>query len=878
MVQFTKLRLSGFKSFVDATELLIEPGMTGIVGPNGCGKSNLVEALRWVMGETSAKRMRGGEMDDVIFGGSANRPARNVAEVALTLANDDRKVPAQFNDFDEIEINRRIERGEGSNYRINGKDYRARDVQLLFADSATGAHSTALVSQGRVGALINAKPTERRSLLEEAAGITGLHSRRHEAELRLRAAESNLARLDDVIVTLESQLNALKKQARQAVRYRNINDQLRRTEAILLHQQWIELDARVASAAAALRAAEAAVVEATATAAAAATAQGEAVAELPPLRQAEAEAAAELQRYTIARGALDQEEQRVEAALADMRTRLAQIDSDRTRESALAADAAAADQRLDGEAQELAAAAAGETEAIADAARIATEAQATVDRHERELGELTQQVAADEARAAALARRIGELEARIERLEARGSEVAAERARLAEETDADLEVLAASRAADEAQATLERAQREATESEQTRLAAVAAEGEVREGFQAAQSARARVAAESDALASLFATTDSELWPPLVDSITVDAGYETALGAALGDDLTASADTGAPVFWDALGEDAGAPALPDGLEPLAAHVRGAPALARRLRQIGVVANEAQGEALHRLLAQGQRLVSRDGALWRWDGFTVRSGTPTAAATRLAQKNRLDELAGELARANQAFAAAEACFVEARRIAVDAADSERARRAALQAAFGAASRARDAHNAAVQRVQATRSRLSALEEAARGLAADIAEAETGLAQSRDERAALPDLATARDRIAALRTLVAEHRAELVERRSAHDRLQREAEARGRRRAPRAAARAAWAARAPPPPPPRDAGGARPPPPPPPPASSRPSASAATPPPPRSSGWRAARRRSPSSARSCSGMSRPRPPSGARPPTGWQRPRRD
>ncbi|MDF2766732.1 MAG: smc, partial [Rhodospirillales bacterium] len=238
MVQFAKLRLTGFKSFVDPTELAIEPGVTGIVGPNGCGKSNLVEALRWVMGETSAKRMRGGEMDDVIFAGSATRPGRNIAEVALLLDNSARRAPAQFNDAEELEITRRIERGSGSLYRINGREVRARDVQLLFADAATGAHSTALVSQGRIGAIINAKPTDRRGLLEEAAGISGLHSRRHEAELRLRAAESNLARLDDVIVTLESQLQALKKQARQANRYRTLNDQIRRAEALLIHLQW----------------------------------------------------------------------------------------------------------------------------------------------------------------------------------------------------------------------------------------------------------------------------------------------------------------------------------------------------------------------------------------------------------------------------------------------------------------------------------------------------------------------------------------------------------------------------------------------------------------------------------------------------------------
>src|SRR5919204_5127096 len=205
MVQFDKLRLSGFKSFVDPTELAIEAGLTGIVGPNGCGKSNLVEALRWVMGENSARRLRGGEMDDVIFAGSDQRPARNIAEVILTIDNSARDAPFAFNDREVIEVVRRIERGGGSTYRVNGREVRARDVQLLFADAASGAQSGAMVSQGRLNALIDAKPAERRLLLEEAAGTAGFHARRRESELKLDAAEENLSRLDDVVATITAQ-------------------------------------------------------------------------------------------------------------------------------------------------------------------------------------------------------------------------------------------------------------------------------------------------------------------------------------------------------------------------------------------------------------------------------------------------------------------------------------------------------------------------------------------------------------------------------------------------------------------------------------------------------------------------------------------------
>ena len=294
-MQFKRLRLIGFKSFVEPTDLDIEPGLTGVVGPNGCGKSNLVEALRWAMGETSARRMRGGEMDDVIFGGTANRPSRNVAEVVLELDNSRRDAPAAFNGSEELEIARRIDRGEGSQYRINGREVRARDVQLLFADQATGAHSTAMVSQDRVGALISAKPVERRLLLEEAAGITGLHSRRHEAELRLKAAEANLTRLDDVLTALDGQLQNIKRQARQANRYRNISGHIRRNEAALLYHRLAEARASVAAQEEKLKQAVELVAELTQKAAAAATAQADIAAGMPALRQAEA-AAAEIGR------------------------------------------------------------------------------------------------------------------------------------------------------------------------------------------------------------------------------------------------------------------------------------------------------------------------------------------------------------------------------------------------------------------------------------------------------------------------------------------------------------------------------------------------------------------------------------------------------
>ncbi len=233
-MKFTKLDIVGFKSFADRTQLLIEDGLTGVVGPNGCGKSNVVEALRWCMGETSAKSLRGSGMEDVIFSGTSNRPSKNIAEVTIQLDNKDKKLQGSYKDLTEIEVRRRIEIDKGSKFFINGKEVRARDVQILFADLSTGPHSPSMVSQGKVGSLITAKPVERRAILEEAAGILGLHARRHEAELRLDAAENNLKKADDIMKQLSNQLKNLLKQAEEASRYKNISEEIRKQEIFLV--------------------------------------------------------------------------------------------------------------------------------------------------------------------------------------------------------------------------------------------------------------------------------------------------------------------------------------------------------------------------------------------------------------------------------------------------------------------------------------------------------------------------------------------------------------------------------------------------------------------------------------------------------------------
>ena len=331
-MNFKKLKILGFKSFVDPTDIIIEKGLTGIVGPNGCGKSNVVESLRWCMGETSPKSMRGSGMEDVIFSGTSDRPARNNAEVTIYLENTDRSAPSEYNDGDEIQIKRKIEVERGSEYRINGKEVRARDVQRLFADLSTGAHSPSLISQGRVGALINAKPIDRRSVLEEAAGISGLHSRRHEAELKLKGAETNLQRVKDIMKQLHNQINSLKKQAEQAETYRSISDEISKLEGIVLYLKWSSLKESFEKSDENLKDSEALIQKYTTQLAQITSEQLRANEKLKPLRDKEIEAAAKLNRINLERESLDSEEERIKDTKLNLEQTIKQIISDYERE------------------------------------------------------------------------------------------------------------------------------------------------------------------------------------------------------------------------------------------------------------------------------------------------------------------------------------------------------------------------------------------------------------------------------------------------------------------------------------------------------------------------------------------------------------------
>ncbi|MGB6981063.1 MAG: chromosome segregation SMC family protein, partial [Methylocella sp.] len=641
-MKLTKLRIAGFKTFVEPVEFLIEPGLTGIVGPNGCGKSNLVEALRWVMGESSSKSMRASGMDDVIFSGGGDRPARNMAEVVLFLDNSDRSAPALFNDGEIIEVSRRIERESGSTYRVNGREVRARDVQLLFADASAGARSPSMVRQGQIGEIIAAKPQERRRIIEEAAGIAGLHSRRHEAELRLKAAEDNLVRLDDILRQIDTQAESLKRQARQAARYRGLAGEIRRNEALLALISQGEAARVLQSAEAKLEADLQDVAERTGAQAETARRQAIAAHELPGLRGIEAEAAAELQGLVVAHETLDGEERRAKSRAAELEHRIAQTASDIARETALIEDASAVLARLDQEAIELMGSGVDEAGIEALREKLA-DAEAALAITEKTLAETQDKRAAMEARRVALEAAIREEAARAARLEAEVETVGGERdALIADSPDgANFGLLEA--ALDEAIAAANAREDELAFAEARHAEAGAEELKTRAPLAGAERKAQTLETQVATLSKLLNTGTVGFWPSVTEEISVEKGYEAALGVAFGDDLDASTNPASPAHW-ARTDAADDPALPPGVEALSRLVTAPAPLARRLNQIGVVPR-AEGTTLRTSLKPGQRLVSKEGDLWRWDGFTQAAEAPTPAARRLAEKNRLGDLAIE-----------------------------------------------------------------------------------------------------------------------------------------------------------------------------------------------------------------------------------------
>ncbi len=807
-MQFQRLRISGFKSFVDPIEFRIEPGLTGVVGPNGCGKSNLLESLRWVMGATSAKAMRAEGMDDVIFAGAQGRASRNHAEVLLQIDNASRKAPAQFNHHPVLEVVRRIDRGAGSTYRVNGVETRARDVQLLFADASTGANSPSLVRQGQISELIGAKPSNRRRILEEAAGVSGLHSRRHEAELRLKAAETNLERLEDVTRELDQTLNRLKREARQAEKYKRLSAEIRALQAAALISRWEEARAGLVAARQALTEAEAALGEASADTARAETEALTTAEALKPLREEEQIAAAVLQRLTIERDRVDREEAQAQAEVARLKGEIARIDADRAREQQMIEDAAGSVERLAREladVERLLADAPERIPALEAALAAAEAARADAD---AEVERLASQAAAEQARRRAAQLRIEEAGRSLRAGEGRAEEArgrVARNERALDQARTDRAALGEAIPPDAAQATARLAEADAAlaaaraaleTAEAVRADAQMAESDARDEARQADDQLRRLKAEAQALAAVTRSPAKGGYRPALEDVNPARGYETALAAALGDDLEAPLDPAAPAFWG--GADRRDARWPEGAQPLSDLVQAPPALAARLSLTGLCA-QADGDRLARQLAPGMRLVSVEGDLWRWDGFVARAAAEKPAARRLAQRARLDDLNAQIEalvplaaaattthqQAQEAVRAAEAAVRAAR------AEPVRFERAVAEAREAVERFARDAarRDARAQSLDETIARFAAETEAARAAAeaaqGEVAALQAAVAEAQADAPAEPGaandapLAAARAASAAARQGDAEARAALEAERRAREGRQRRRE---------------------------------------------------------------------------------------------------
>ena len=752
---------------------MIEPGLTGVVGPNGCGKSNLLEALRWVMGENSAKSMRGSGMDDVIFAGTSSRPARNLAEVTLSLDNQDRTAPTAFNDEVDLEISRRIERDSGSAYRLNGKEIRGKDIKLMFADASTGAHSPSLVSQGRIGALISAKPKERRAILEEAAGISGLHSRRKEAESKLRSANKNLERLGDVEINLNDQIRSLKTQARQATRYKNVAGEIRKLQSLLLYIEWQTIQKNIGEASHEDQQVSLIVAQVTTELAALSKEQAILATKLPELRQNEAELAAKLHRITVSRDGLDGEEQRVVETQHKLEFSLEQIDQDEIREKDAVKDSLATMERLEVEKKVIedeVSGAAGDIEALA---QVLQEKQSDTLDAELLLEELMTSQAERNADRLNFTREIDERKEQIQNLEDQKITVEERLATLEDNNLFTQSLSEAEKKLTSAEQLITKMRIEFNAAEDKKQKVQQLEQEARNLLQASEGKLARVRAEREALEEVLSSEyEDEGSIPMLEKLAVTKGYETALGAALDSDLDASDDPSSDVYWRDLPPLKEQAVFPKGIDTLDKFVKAPTVLKRRLSQIGVVASEDEALDLINELKSGQRLVTLGGGVWRWDGLCISPEAPSGAAIRLAQKNRLHNLINENKNhENQAVKANKShskILIELNEIKEISRNYRDEWRKADEQAIGARRELTEAEKLSARH----QSEESALKDRRAHLLKDLEDQNTRYLAAIDNLEKLPEMLDLENEITKSRDIVETKRSEFSEARIAHD----------------------------------------------------------------------------------------------------------
>ena len=636
-MKFKKLKLNGFKSFVEPIDLEIQDGLTGIVGPNGCGKSNVVEAIKWVMGESSAKQMRGDDMDDVIFGGSSNRPARDASEVSIVLDNTEVKSLTQFNEYDELEVNRRIERGKGSSWTINSNSVRAKDVNLLFADNSSGARSSGIVSQGQVANLINAKPDARRTLLEEAANITGLHQRRHEAELRLNAAETNLERLGDIVITMEEQKKSLSKQARQASRYKSIGDRLRKAESILLLKKYLEKEESLKSFDELFNNASSNYNELTKKLHSAEENRIKSNSNLPALRKKETESFAKLQNLKINLSSIDNELIQISDNQNKAKTSLNNISENIKRENSLSKEAKQVLNKLDKESKTLSFELnSQETNYKKDTENL-NSIRDELEKIENQQAEINSVINTNKYKFESLSNEKITLSKNAEELSKESTEYNIETNdqkinQLKEEISFnEKNIISCQKNIDKNKISISKAS--------------ADQNKYKEIFEISLNYFRDIEAEYNALTKLLNINKTEKNSKLSEKIKVKDGFENSVSHVLGESLEGSLVEGDKPYWVKLQKKNNL-SPPEKTEPLENFIKKLSFAKLSLSSVGIAKTEEDAKEMQSQLLPGQAITTSKGGLWRWDGFIIPVGSNSSVSEFLRQNNRLRTLKKEI----------------------------------------------------------------------------------------------------------------------------------------------------------------------------------------------------------------------------------------